>query len=120
MTNFVESTNRFNPLLADLPRLKVRLASDPIIELAYTTSAGNELSYATSETTGTEYTKTDSNSLYCRFATRVEAMASVQECIEFFTSGSIGIQYSGILFQHDLEKHICQTLRGVLNYRVHY
>lgn len=61
ISNFVESTNVFNPIIADLPNLSIKLNSRPIINMQFTTSSGHEINYTTTDENSESFTSSDSN-----------------------------------------------------------
>ncbi len=91
---YVASVNKFNPLTADMPRIQLVLKSEPQVKLAYTTSAGADVSYETSKTTGYESSHTTSNSYTS--TTSSEYGWSVEAGVEYkFGTSESGLTLSG-------------------------
>lgn len=59
---FVAAENRFNPVIADLPRIQLLLKSEPVVKMAYETTSGKSIDYSTSTSDTFEETHTTSNS----------------------------------------------------------
>lgn len=91
INNYVDTyPPKFSPLIADLPALKLRLRSDPEVEMEYFTTTGTEASYSTSEGSSSTSSFTNTNSL--TQTTANEYGWSVETGIEFGrTSGHMHV-----------------------------
>ena len=83
---FVPAENKFNPAIADLPRIQLVLKSEPLVKMEYETSSGKSVEYSTSTSESYEETHTSSNSFSHSFGT--EHGWSVELGFEFGTTGA--------------------------------